>query len=324
MRHAVAIASIFGAACAGRYPQPAPTPATGLDVAALGYAVVDGRTGRAVDEATFWTAVGAARAVCLGEEHPNPHHHWAQLAIVRRLIDGGGRRALGLEMVQGSLQGIVDDLATGAIDEPTFVSRVGWETRWGFPWPLYQPIVAAARGAGWELRALNADAELVKRVARAGLAGLTEVERAALPELVLDDAGHRTWFDGIMRGLAGHGGGHGGGHGHGGAGPRPDDIYAAQVVRDEAMAAGAATWLGGGAGAIAILAGNGHCHDGAIPGRLRRRAVAPVVSVRFVVDDGDGGVAAAVTEASVDYLWIMTPPPAPSEPAAAAESTDER
>jgi uncharacterized iron-regulated protein len=71
--------------------------------------VVDGRTGRAVDEATFWTAVGAARAVCLGEEHPNPHHHWAQLAIVRRLIDGGGRRALGLEMVQGSLQGIVDD-----------------------------------------------------------------------------------------------------------------------------------------------------------------------------------------------------------------------
>ena len=103
---------------------------------------------------------------------------------------------------------------------------------------------------------------------------------------------------------------------HGGAGPRPDDIYAAQVVRDEAMAAGAATWLGGGVGAIAILAGNGHCHDGAIPGRLRRRAVAPVVSVRFLVDDGDGGIAAAVTEASVDYLWIMTPPP-PSEPAAA-------
>lgn len=304
MRTAIAIVTLAAAACGGRYQASAPTtaaaPAEGLDAAALPYAIVDGHTGRAVDEATFWRAVEGAAAVCLGEEHPNPHHHWAQLAIVRRLAAVGGRRALGLEMIQGSLQGIVDDLVAGAIDEPTFVNRVAWAERWGFPWPLYQPTVAAARAAGWSVRALNADVALVKRVARVGVAGLDAAERAALPELFLDDAGHRAWFDGVMRELGDHGG----------AGPKPDDMYAAQVVRDEAMAAGAAAWLADGGGAIAILAGNGHCHDGAIVGRLRRRAVAPVVSVRAIVDS-DGALAAAVTEASADYLWVMTPPPPP-------------
>ena len=57
-----------------------------------------------------------------------------------------------------------------------------------------------------------------------------------------------------------------------------------------------------------ILAGNGHCHDWAVSGRLRRRGAAPVVSVRPIIDDGQGGVAAALTEGNVDYLFVMTMP----------------
>ncbi|MBK9033743.1 MAG: ChaN family lipoprotein [Myxococcales bacterium] len=279
--------------------------------AALPFAIVDGHTGRAVTPEAFWAALTAARAVCAGEEHPNPHHHWAQLTIVEHLVAAPGRRALGLEMIQTPFQGVVDDFATGVIDEPTFLTRVGWSDRWGYPWSLYQPIIAAATGHHWGVRALNAPAELVKRVSKVGVAGLTPAEQAQLPELVLDDARHRAWFDALMADMGEHGGANM---------PTPDNMYAAQVLWDESMAAGAKAWLDG-ADAIVIIAGNGHCHDSAIVGRLRRRGVTDAVSVRPIIDDGDGNVAAALAEGGVDYLWIMTraaaATPAAATPAAA-------
>lgn len=309
----LALVSLAAAACGGRV-HPAPVTANaagpgGIAAAALPYAIVDGHTGRAVATDAFWTAVAAARGVCVGEEHPNPHHHWAQLAIVQHLATAGGRRALGLEMLQQPVQGVVDDFAAGAIDEATFRSRVGWEDRWGYPYELYGPTIAAAIGAGWAVRALNAPSELVKRVSKVGVAGLEPAERERLPELVLDDAKHRAWFDALMADMGAHGEGHGAhGSDHGGAAmPSPDNLYAAQVVWDESMAAGAKAFLDGG-DAIVILAGNGHCHDWGVAGRLRRRGVTPVVSVRPIIDDGHGNVAEALTEGNADYLWIMTMP----------------
>ena len=47
----------------------------------MAYSIMD-RDGHAVSDADFWSAVDAARVVCVGEDHPNPHHHWAQLTIV--------------------------------------------------------------------------------------------------------------------------------------------------------------------------------------------------------------------------------------------------
>ncbi len=308
--------------CGGRYrarataapvAAPAVGPVLAVAAAALPFAIVDGRTGRAVTTDDFWRRLGEARAVCVGEEHPNPHHHWAQLTVVDHLaVAGSGRRlALGLEMVQRPYQGVLDDYASRAIDEAALLSRTGWADRWGYPFALYRPMLELARTRGLALIALNAPRELVKRVARAGVAALTAAERAQLPALVLDDVQHRAWFDGVMR-RAGddrdnpH-------HAAPAAGPHPgappaDQVYAAQVVWDESMAEQAHAWLAGGGDAIVILAGTGHCHDSAIVRRLLRRGATAVVSVRPILDDGEGNVADALAEAHNDYLFVMTPP----------------
>jgi hypothetical protein len=74
------------------------------------------------------------------------------------------------------------------------------------------------------------------------------------------------------------------------------------------MADGAARWLAGGDGRrLVILAGNGHCHDRAVVGRLRRRGVERVLSVRPIVDHGDE-LAAALAEPMTDYLFVMSMP----------------
>src|SRR4051812_48616625 len=99
------------AACGrGAYPQTAKptTPPTGIEAAGLPFHVLD-RGGHELDERAFWDRLGAARVVCVGEEHPNPHHHWVQLEVVHHLIKTWPKLALGMEMFQKPFQGVLDD-----------------------------------------------------------------------------------------------------------------------------------------------------------------------------------------------------------------------
>ncbi|MGE0402598.1 MAG: ChaN family lipoprotein [Kofleriaceae bacterium] len=355
LHRAFAALACLALGCGGRYggtaraPTPAAkAPAGGLAAAALPYAIVDARTGRAVDESAFWARVGSARAVCVGEDHTNPHHHWVQLSVVQHLVKHlpkGTRIALGMEMFQRPFQGVLEDYASKRIDAAALRSRAGWEERWGYDWGFYAETIDAAVAAGAHLLALNASRELTKKVVRKGLESLTPEEKAQVPELVLDDQGHRAWFDALMDSM-------GGTDAHSTKAPDvPDDdvhkdvkpapapppaaempsaerIYTVQVIWDESMADGAAKWLAATpSGHAVILAGNGHCHDTAIVNRLKRRGITDVISVRPVVDV-DGQVAESLAKPMNDFIVVLTMPPdakaaaeAPAAEAPAADST---
>jgi uncharacterized iron-regulated protein len=241
-----------------------------------------------------------------------------------------------MEMFQKPFQGVVDDYAAKKIDAEALRLRAGWEERWGYDWGLYGPTIDAAVAAGGNLLALNAARELTKKVVRQGLDSLTPDERAQVPELVLDDAAHRAWFDALMEGMSGtHGHAEAGGkkedpaaptpapppppppppqpkaspHGQSGAMPSADRVYTVQVMWDETMADGSAKWLAANPrGHLIILAGNGHCHDHAIVNRIKRRGVGDVISVRPVIDDGEGNVAEVLAKPMNDYVLVLKMP----------------
>jgi uncharacterized iron-regulated protein len=197
-------------ACGGHLAGKATTPAAGkaIDVERSGfpYQILDARTGHQLDEATFWGRVGAASAVCVGEEHPNPHHHWVQLKVVGELATRNAaahKLGLAMEMFQRPFQGVLDDYAGKKIDEATLRSRAGWEDRWGYDFALYRPVINRMVAAGGGLVAANAAKELVKKITHGGLEALSPAERAQVPELKLDDATHRAWFDAIMSDMGG-------------------------------------------------------------------------------------------------------------------------
>jgi uncharacterized iron-regulated protein len=324
MARLAALAFTLLAACGAKYPggetttskvpDAQPIPKGGIAAAALPYAIVDARTGRAVDEQTFWTTLASTTAVCIGEEHPNPHHHWAQLHIVQKLATKDF--ALGLEMIQRPFQGPVDDYVAKRIDVATLQSRVGWEDRWGYDFALYGPIIDTSIAAGGTVLALNASRELTKKAVREGLETFTAEERAQVPELVLDDATHRAWFDGIMSDMGGHGNNakdddpapanpHAGGMPDM---PSAERVYTVQVMWDETMAETSAKWLVQHPGShVAILAGNGHCHDSAIVNRIKRRGIPSVISV-FPVIDVEDNVSRALAKPMNDYLFVMQMP----------------
>ncbi len=308
------------AACGGHYHDGATTPRNdaprGVEAAGLPYKILDARTGHEIAEADFWSRLGGVRAVCVGEEHPNPHHHWAQLQVIQHLATRSGPFAVGMEMVQRPFQGVLDDFAARKIDDAAMTARTGWDDRWGYDWKLYRPLLHAAIAHGGALIALNASKELVEKIAHGGMDKLTRAERAQLPELKLDDEVHRAWFDGVMAEM--------GGAMHGEKEPAVGDqkvdpvkekeaadrMYSVQVLWDETMADGATRWLGADAGKqIVILAGDGHCHDSAIVGRMKRRGVTSTVSVRPVIDDGQGNVAELLAAPIYDYLFVMSIPP---------------
>ena len=338
-RHAVSILALAILGCGGRYgavPVERPQPARrGIEAAALPYQIVDARTGKSVDEPAFWGRLVASHAVCVGEEHPNPHHHWMQLHIVRELIKRlppGTRLALAMEMFQRPFQGVLDDYAAHRIDAAQLRSRSGYEDRWGYDYAFYGPTIDAARGAGAQLLAANASKELTKKVVHHGLESLTPEEKARMPELKLDDRVHRAWFDTLMEemgGSAAHSqsksrdakddGEHSADppapqHGGGGDGsdemPSADRVYTVQVIWDETMADTSAKWLAANPGGhLILLAGNGHCHDSAIINRLKRRGVADAVSVHPVVDDGEGSVGEVLAKPINDFVVVLQMPP---------------
>ena len=312
------------AACAGRYgapaaPKAAPPPAhvRGVEAAGLPYHVLD-RTGHQLDEPTFWKQLATARAVCVGEEHPNPHHHWVQLQVVQHLAKAWPHLAVGMEMVQRPFQAVLDDYAARKISDDDLKSRTGWEARWGYDFRLYRPILQVVLDAHGDLVALNAEKELTKKIAHPGLESLTPDERARVPELRTDIAAHRAWFDAMMEEMGGSEA-----HMHadkasppaaGAAGAEPmpsaDRIYLVQVVWDETMADTAARYLVAHPDArMVILAGNGHCHDTAIVDRMKRRGIRDVVSVRPVIDDGQGSVAEVLAKPMNDYIVVLELPP---------------
>jgi uncharacterized iron-regulated protein len=335
--------------------------ARGVEAADLPFRVLRARGGQEISWSVFLAELDRADAVCVGENHRNPHDHWAQLHVLEertaRNRKAGVATALGMEMFQRPFQGVLDDFAARRIDEAALLSRSGWKDRWGFEWSLYRPMVLLARDRGAALLALNTPRELTKKVSRRGLDKLDAGDRRKMPELVLDDSEHRAWWDSMMEGL-------GGAHGHSstdedepeegeadahegtdrqGHSPPAEDaeqqggdeseegegeesdaedaaagerIYAAQVLWDESMAEAASAWLKAGRGAgqpasrrqIIILAGNGHCHESAIVRRIERRGAAAAVSVRPIIDDGEGNVAGLLAAPENDYLFVMTPP----------------
>lgn len=272
-------------ACGGAHLPPpeaprAPLPADVVAKAALPlYALRSTAHGdEKLTEPALWQELALSRAVCLGEQHNSPAHHFAQRRALEEIAARSTSEhrvfAVGFEMFQLPYQAALSGFVGGSLPEGQFLIDSEYKERWGFDFSLYRPLLEAARDFSLQALALNAPKELTRKVGRTGLGSLDAGEKEHLPELDLANPDHKAYFEAAMSE-----------HPMPSGGPKLEDMYAAQVIWDETMAQTASTWLShaGESSRLMVFAGAGHCHKTAIPGRITRRLQVPVLSVTPVL-----------------------------------------
>jgi uncharacterized iron-regulated protein len=216
------------------------------------------------------------RVVLIGETHDRLDHHLVQLEIIRGLHEIHPALAIGMEAFQQPFQRHLDDYVSGKLSERELLRKTEYYRRWRFDFRLYQPILRYARENRLPLVALNLPTELTRKVGRQGIEGLSEEERAEIPEEIdRSDAAYESRLEEIF---ARH--------------PQRSDqsferFVEVQLLWDEGMAARAADYLESHPRHVmVILAGSGHLAYGSgIPRRLSRRTP---VRTAIVLNDWEG------------------------------------
>ncbi|MEW6026327.1 MAG: ChaN family lipoprotein [Planctomycetota bacterium] len=238
---------------------------------------------------TFDEMMGVAlksNVIYVGETHDNVLHHQMQEKVFRTVVEKNAKErkvALAMEMFQRPFQSFMDDYVAGKISEPEMLRKTEYYTRWSFDWSMYQPMVDLAGTNGLKIVAMNAPAEISRKVARQGLKSLTPEERKLLPEKIdTTDKNHRDYITERFQS-------------HKGMGMDFNNFYESQCVWEDTMAdsvAGFFMMLGKDAptGQEVVIVGGGHTiYRFGIPERAKRRTGLNYSSI-LCVETGKGGV----------------------------------
>jgi uncharacterized iron-regulated protein len=195
--------------------------------------------------------------------------------------------AIGVEYFQQPFQQQLDDYIAGRIEEKEFLRATEYFQRWGYDYRLYAPIFRYAREQRIAVRALNVPTALTSAVAKVGIAGLSEKQRAYLPREI--ESADEDYKNRLRKAFEEH------------PDLRPDafnHFVEAQLVWDEGMAESAAAYLNANRGRrMVILAGAGHVAFGSgIPKRLELRTN---VTYAIVLNSGE-----EVEPHMADYLLL--------------------
>lgn len=232
------------------------------------------------------------RVVCVGEIHDRYAHHLNQLEIIRRLHRIHPDLVIGMEYFQTPFQPYLDAYVAGDLDEKTFLDKTEYYRRWKFDYRLYRPILNYAREQRIPLLALNIPREITEKVSRVGIDGLSQAERAMIPQhLDRTDERYRQRIKEIFE-------------------QHPnreqkdfEHFLEAQLLWDEGMAEAAARYLKAHPDThMVILAGSGHLIYGSgIPARLARRLDGARIAVVL------NGINASLEPDMADYILLSRP-----------------
>ena len=238
-----------------------------------------------------------ADVLYLGETHTDEADHIAQLEIITAMHETRGDIAIGLEMFQRPFQPVLDRYIAGEITEAELVEQSEYETRWGFDWELYAPIMRYAQTNQIPLIALNTPREITRKVAREGLSSLTGSDLEYIPPIADIDTSDEN-YQAMVAQVFGH---HGG---HGNSGLSFENFFAAQVLWDETMAESVADYgTASPETQVIVLAGEGHVvFDFGIPNRVARRLGDDLIAYSVLLNPD------ATAPELADFFWFSELP----------------
>ncbi len=231
-------------------PSAKPPAAVGPAPAYVAHRVTRGKS--FTDFEAMLRDVSNADVIHLGEQHDDRGTHALQLAVLEGLARRGVKVVVSLEMIERDVQALLDRYLAGEIPESTFVAD---SRPWNNYTDDYRPLVEFAKTKGWPVVASNIPRPLASAVSRNGLAvfdtlNATSRGWAAAENQCSTDTKYGRKFTALMGGMGTHGDA---------AMPAAamDRFYAAQCVKDEAMAESIARALDAHPDAVIVHAAGG-------------------------------------------------------------------
>jgi len=272
--------------------------------------IIDTHRGEKIDFDTLMDRLASHDLIFVGEIHSNAEHHLIQAQVLQAMMTCCGPVDVAMEFFRTPQQEALDRYVSGKTTESEFLREADWAESWGFPYHLYRPLLRLARESGSRVLAINVPRELVRKVARVGLNGLTSEERARLPLTIdLTDEAHRSYVREayLMHGRMGI--------------PNFQFFYEAQCVYEEVMAHNIAEHFenaGRNHPPLVAFTGNGHiAYRFGVPDRVLERTPVSLATVMpYVLHE-----TAAVPSEIADFIWLTPasgPRGIPSPPAAEA------
>lgn len=214
---------------------------------------------------TILKELAKANVIYLGETHDNPADHAAKLEIIQ-LMAKNQKIAIAMEMFQRPYQSVLDEYLRGNLTEAELIEQTEYQTRWGFPWEFYAPILRFAQENQIPVLAVNVPNEITRQVARQGLESLSEDQKKFIPpfsEIRTDNSEYRQLIREVYDAI----------HQNHGSSDNFENFFLAQVLWDETMAEAIANFHQANPDyQIIVLAGKGHVVYGyGIPSRVLRR-----------------------------------------------------
>lgn len=266
--------------------------------------IVDVLAGEPVPMEMMVEDLASVRIVYIGEIHTISRHHQLQAKLLRVMSQRGLKLALGMEMFSVNQQKVLDGWQHGQAGVADLARDLGkghWTNLLD-----YESVLLTARELKVPILGINAEDNIVKKVARGGIEGLTEDERERAPRgfdqinplndrlLRLKLRVHRAF-----------------------EGKSLDRIVLAQGLRDATMARTIVDFLNSPEGkdrTIMVIAGTGHLNYGlGVPelverqARLPNRIILPSESGELVLTESEKRQALPLEITHKDLKFIGKP-----------------
>ncbi len=209
--------------------------------------ILDTDNNTIVNKEAMIDALALKRIVMVGETHTNQDHHDMQLDIIRGLHEKGKMVILALEMFNPSQDSLLEQWTAGKMTEDEWLRAEGFFVTWGHNYRYYKGIFDYCRDNKIAIKGVNALPNFASKINKVGIAGLSDEERAAIPNIHLENEEHRFFFASATQGMDA---------------TMPaffPNMYAAQSLWDTAMGEGSIKHaLANPDAVIVTLAGSGH------------------------------------------------------------------
>ena len=248
--------------------------------------ILELKTGTVLSFDQLIDQISSKDLIFIGEVHDNPEHHLIQVQILQALVACCGPVSIAMEFFEKPQQSTLDRYHRGELDESEFLREVDW----GSDYHFYRPLIRMAKQHGAEVRAINAPREVVRKVARQGLASLDEPERNKIAKKIdLSNEAHRNYVrEAYER------------HTHGDL-KKFDYFYEAQCVWEDTMAESLAEYLKENETKLIAFTGNGHIiNQFGIPDRTIERIPVSMVTIMPLPLSEE----VTIEKETANYVWL--------------------